>query len=173
MEFIDWPRLYLDAWLRWFGLASTPQETGMLRVSHARDVASIHAEGGFSRGWDVAECEALIADSTVFGDGLFVGSHLAGFILTRRAGDEAEVLSIVISRSARGRGAGQALLAAHSDYLMLAGVRVVFLEVEAGNKAALALYAKAGFRQVGKRKSYYPMPDGSRATALVMRRDLA
>jgi ribosomal-protein-alanine N-acetyltransferase len=46
---------------------------------------------------------------------------------------------------------------------------VMFLEVAAGNVAALALYRAAGFAEVGRRVRYYA--DGS--DALVMRRDLS
>jgi ribosomal-protein-alanine N-acetyltransferase len=44
----------------------------------------------------------------------------------------------------------------------------MFLEVAADNKAANALYAGAGFVQVGERRGYYP--DGG--DALVLRLDI-
>ena len=49
----------------------------------------------------------------------------------------------------------------------------VFLEVEEGNLPAEQLYRHFGFREVGRRKGYYPKPDGTRATAIAMRLDLA
>ena len=51
-------------------------------------------------------------------------------------------------------------------------IRTVFLEVEEGNKPALRLYARAGFREVGRRPEYYAQASGAAATALVLRRDL-
>ncbi|WP_254453743.1 hypothetical protein [Siccirubricoccus sp. G192] len=48
------------------------------------------------------------------------------------------------------------------------GAAAMFLEVAAGNPAALALYRGLGFDRVGQRRRYYP--DGS--DALVLRRDL-
>jgi ribosomal-protein-alanine N-acetyltransferase len=52
------------------------------------------------------------------------------------------------------------------------GVRKLFLEVDADNTAALALYAKFGFRAVAEREAYYRTADARRAKALVMRLDM-
>lgn len=162
-----WPRL-LSGWTR------QPFRIGPLDSRHARDVARVHAEGGFSRGWDTSECAALLTDHAVLADGAFLGQgeQLGGFILMRRAGDEAEVLSIATARASRRQGQARAMLAASLDRLRDQGVRSVFLEVAESNLAALALYRSLGFREVGRRSGYYPMPDGSRATALVMRQDI-
>ena len=48
----------------------------------------------------------------------------------------------------------------------------IFLEVDEGNVAARGLYGKLGFSKVGERRAYYAAADGTRSTALVMRRDL-
>jgi ribosomal-protein-alanine N-acetyltransferase len=49
------------------------------------------------------------------------------------------------------------------------GAVEAFLEVRVDNEAARALYARAGFAQVGLRRGYY---DGGRVDAVVMRREL-
>jgi [ribosomal protein S18]-alanine N-acetyltransferase len=51
-------------------------------------------------------------------------------------------------------------------------VRTLFLEVEEGNTAALALYARQGFTEVSRRAAYYRKSDGSAANAIIMRRTL-
>ncbi|HEY1152975.1 MAG TPA: ribosomal-protein-alanine N-acetyltransferase RimI, partial [Pseudolabrys sp.] len=51
------------------------------------------------------------------------------------------------------------------------GVTAVFLEVSENNAAARRLYARAGFREVGRRPNYYRDADGT-THALVLRRDL-
>ena len=96
----------------------------------------------------------------------------AGFILSRRAADEAEILTVAIAAEAR-RGRGHAPARSStttSSTLSQAGVRAVHLEVEEGNAPALALYRRLGFREVGRRQGYYARPDGTRAAALTMSR---
>lgn len=90
-----------------------------------------------------------------------------GIALLGRAGDfEAEVHTIGVVPEAQGNGIGGALLRAlleHADLFDAA----VFLEVRTDNEAAIALYRKTGFREVGMRKRYY-QPSG--ADAYTMRR---
>jgi ribosomal-protein-alanine N-acetyltransferase len=154
---------------------SAPARTGRLDVTHARHVAALHHQGGFARGWDPGECAALIVDPATVTEGVFAGGapHPAGFVISRRAADEAEILSIVVAPRHRGDGLGRALLNAHLARLAAGGVRHVYLEVEDGNLPAEQLYRHFGFREVGRRKGYYPKADGSRGGAVTMRLDLA
>ena len=48
----------------------------------------------------------------------------------------------------------------------------MFLEVAAGNAGAIALYQASGFRRIGLRPAYYACPDGTRADAVLMARNL-
>ena len=93
-------------------------------------------------------------------------------MLARLAADEAEILTIAVDPAARDKGVGRALLAANLRQATNAGARAMFLEVDAGNAAALALYKRLGFAKVGERPGYYRRKDGVRATAVVMRRAL-
>lgn len=154
---------------------SAPLRTGPLDARQASHVAALHHQGGFARGWEPGECAALLADPAILTDGIFPGDsrHPAGFAMSRQAQDEAEILSIVVAPGHRGEGLGRDLLGAHLSRLAEAGVTTVFLEVEEGNQPAERLYRHFGFREVGRRKGYYPKPDGSRAGAVTMRLDLA
>jgi len=80
--------------------------------------------------------------------------------------DEAHLLNISVVRAAQRRGLGSRLL----EYLVARceGVRQFFLEVRPSNLPALALYQRAGFVEIGRRKGYYPSRDG-REDAIVMR----
>jgi ribosomal-protein-alanine N-acetyltransferase len=93
--------------------------------------------------------------------------HLLGFVLLRQAADEAEILSLGVDPAVRRRGLARRLLAAGEAWLG-AGTARLFLEVAAGNTAALALYRRLGFRPVGRREQYYA--DGG--DALVLRRQV-
>lgn len=138
----------------------------------AKDLARIHAEG-FYRGWSVAELNGFLGDRAIHALVACDSKRRpAGFCLVRVVADESELLSIAVTPKWRGKGVGKALLAAAFDDLMLSPARRMFLEVDEQNAAAIALYEKLGFARIGSRKGYYPRPDGSAATALVMSRDL-
>jgi len=90
-----------------------------------------------------------------------------GFILARVAADEAEVLTLAVAPAARCQGLGTALLETALALAAEAGAGVMFLEVSTANAAARALYAAAGFTEVGRRPRYYA--DGTDALVLSRR----
>ena len=142
-----------------------------LAEATARDataIAAVHA-ASFQRGWGEDEVHQLLIDRAVVGHRLLQGHKVVGFVLSRLAAGEAEILSIAIALQQRGRGLARPLLDQHLRRLAGLGARVVFLEVGEHNAAARALYRRAGFYQVGRRERYYP---GSTAAALTLRRDL-
>ena len=73
------------------------------------------------------------------------GASMIGFAVSRIAADEAEILSIAVAASHRGRGLSRDLLLTHLGHLAGRGVRTVFLEVEENNQPARRLYERAGF----------------------------
>ena len=89
------------------------------------------------------------------------------------AADEAEILSIAVTASHRGRGFSRDLLLTHLGHLAGRGVRTVFLEVEENNQPARRLYERLGFTVTGRRERYYREAGGQELNALVMRRDLS
>ena len=72
----------------------------------------------------------------------------------------------------RGQGIAGKLMRVNMEQLQAAGAKAWFLEVEAQNASALALYKRFGFARVGERKSYYRKPDGDAALAYILRRSL-
>jgi ribosomal-protein-alanine N-acetyltransferase len=145
-----------------------------LRASQADDCARIHA-AGFAYPWSPAELEALISAPSSLGLAALdpASGKLRGFLLARLAADEAEILTVAVDPAIRKGGVGRDLLRAALAQAAAAGATRMFLEVDADNAAALALYARFQFVKVGERKGYYKRPDGKAATALTMRRDLA
>ena len=86
--------------------------------------------------------------------------------------DEAHLLNISVARTVQRRGIGAKLLEYLSSEALRAGATQFFLEVRPSNTAAIALYERHGFVSIGRRKGYYPAPDGRREDAIVMRREL-
>lgn len=145
-----------------------------LASEDAPALARLHA-GAFHRGWSEDEFERLLASSSSLGEGaaFFDGGRLQGFVLSRLADVEAEILSIVVDPSCRRQGVGRALFASHLDRLRQLRARELFLEVEESNRAALAFYQAFGLVTVGRRSAYYQRPSGGPGAALVLRCDLA
>jgi ribosomal-protein-alanine N-acetyltransferase len=145
-----------------------------LRADRAEECARLHASG-FAYPWSVEEIVSLIAGPTAIGSAALdpASNKMRGFALSRLAADEAEILTIAVDPAWRKYGVGRDLLRAHLGSVTLAGAKKIFLEVDANNAPALALYRRFQFVKVGERAGYYRRPDGQPATALIMRRDLA
>jgi [ribosomal protein S18]-alanine N-acetyltransferase len=147
----------------------------MLTEAGPRDAAAFAVLHGasFRRGWSEDEFERLLLDRGVLAHRAMLGPRAVGFIISRLAAGEAEILSVAVARAQQGRGLARRLLDLHLRRLAGLGVRTVFLEVDDDNVPARRLYARSAFRQVGRRDGYYPRPGNASATAaLVLRRDL-
>jgi [ribosomal protein S18]-alanine N-acetyltransferase len=151
-----------------------------LQPSELRDAATIHATG-FTRGWTDGEIAQLLAREGTFGKAARpIGKKgVAGFILYTLVAGEGEILTVATAPQWRRYGIGELLVKAALSHLSAERAEAMFLEVGENNQAALALYRKHGFAEVGKRQNYYAAAAGANsegtqtgATALVMRRDL-
>ncbi len=152
----------------WLAPAGLHVEPGT--IVDAKHLARLHGSA-FFHGWSESELAAYI--STPHTTPLYVACdarrRIAGFMILQLASEEAELLSIVVAPRWRGKGLGAALLRAGFDDLMNTPIMRMFLEVDEANEPALKLYRQFGFAEVGKRKGYFPLKDGTPATALVMR----
>lgn len=149
--------------------------TAAVEPATLRDAAifsRLHRES-FHRGWSVNEFEQILIERSALAHRLRLGNKVIGFIVSRIAADEAEILSVAIDSNYRGRGLSRDLLRIHLGYLAGHGLKTVFLEVEENNRPARALYEKAGFRIVGRRERYYKDSNGEQLNALVMQRALS
>jgi ribosomal-protein-alanine N-acetyltransferase len=159
------------AWLSelWSG-GTAVVEPAILR--DAARLAQLHSES-FHRGWGETEFEVMLAERNTLVHRLRSGRRIIGFAVSRIAADEAEILSIALAASQRGRGLSRDLLLTHLGHLAGRGVRSVFLEVEENNQPARRLYERAGFTVIGRRERYYRQVSGEQLDALRMRRDLS
>jgi [ribosomal protein S18]-alanine N-acetyltransferase len=159
------------AWLNefWGGDAALV-EPATLR--DAPKLAQLHG-ASFHRGWGETEFESMLSERNTLVHRLRIGRKIVGFAVSRMAADEAEILSIAVAASHRGRGLSRNLLLTHLGHLAGRGVHTVFLEVEENNQPARRLYERAGFGVAGRRERYYQQPGGEQLNALLMRRDLS
>lgn len=141
----------------------------------ALDAAMAVMEAAFDPHWREAWSRAQLRDSLAMpstflllagaeGEELAAGPA-AGFVLSRQALDEEELLLIAVRPEARGRGLGTRLMTSYLAAARRRGVRRVFLEMRANNPAH-ALYSRCGFRPIGTRPRYYTAADGRAIDAI-------
>lgn len=94
---------------------------------------------------------------------------IVGYTVLWMSGEECELANLAVAPAHRAAGLGMLLLDAALEEARAEGSLVMFLEVRASNSAALRLYARRGFHEVGRRTDYYKNPVED---ALVLRRDL-
>jgi ribosomal-protein-alanine N-acetyltransferase len=134
-------------------------------------VPAIHAieEAVFADPWsprDFRDC--VTADATFLVAVPPDSETVLGYVVALDAADEGEILNLAVSPDGRRHGVGRTLVEQVLATLTERGVRQVFLEVRESNASARALYARHGFREVGRRREYYRRPVED---AIVLRRD--
>lgn len=143
-------------------------DTGQLLASTL--LAELHGES-FEAAWSRDEFSTLLSVPRTAALIISHAGEPTGFGLFRQAADEAEILTLVMRPSYRRRGLGRSLMREIESELKSGGTQSLFLEVAASNTAARALYARAGFREAGRRKGYYARKGGAE-DALVLRKPL-
>lgn len=94
---------------------------------------------------------------------------LLGYFLLMAVVDEAHLLNVAVSAQKQGQGLGRFLLNQAVACARGLGMESVLLEVRPSNTRALEIYERYGFKQIGRRRGYYPAADGQREDAIVMR----
>lgn len=165
-----WTAAFWNEWAGNLPLVAVPMQPEDLDF-----VADIHSEA-FDRAWSGDEFASLLSQQGAFG---FVARRIgapreapAGFVLARLVAGEAEILTIAVSPKFRGRGVGRMLMDQVLQYLHQERACSLFLEVDEENAAAIALYRRLRFAEVGRRPAYYSDDRGRKTSALVLKRVL-
>ena len=87
-----------------------------------------------------------------------VSHTLAGYIVARIGANELHINNVAVRERYRRQGIGLNLLDRILEEGRSRGVEAAFLELRAGNTAALSLYEKCGFTLTSRRKRYYSEP---------------
>ena len=120
----------------------------------------------FSAAWARTATHRLIIDRNIITHRVTVSRNISGFILSRLAADEAEILSMVARRlGADAASLGRCSISICADWPGWHHWRSLGRRAECTGRR---LYDGAGLHEVARREGYY---EGS-ATALVLRRDL-
>ncbi|MBA2126371.1 ribosomal-protein-alanine N-acetyltransferase [Hyphomicrobium methylovorum] len=135
----------------------------------AEEIAGLHAKL-FDPAWDAAAIKSLLEHPAATSLIAVAGSPKAiiGFIIGQLAADEAEILSIGVAPNWQRAGLAMGLLEGLARAARRGEAKRIFLEVAEDNEAALALYRKLGFEEVGRRKRYYVRPGNAAVDALTM-----
>ena len=112
----------------------------------------------YGEGWNHHQCRSMLSLPSAKLLIAVRDETTCGFVISRQAADEEELLMIAVAPEYQGQGIGYLLL----DYLLKAAradhVASVFLEMRADNPAE-KLYTKFGFHRIGLRKAYYTGPN--------------
>jgi ribosomal-protein-alanine N-acetyltransferase len=98
---------------------------------------------------------------------LDLNGHLLGYGVMTIGAEEAHLLTLSIAAGFQRKGWGERLLRQFVEIAREQRARSMFLDVRESNHTAARLYERMGFRQVGKRRDYYPAM-GGREDSLVM-----
>ena len=91
-------------------------------------------------------CYCLLAET---------GRNVAGFILAELAPDEGHIVTLDVLQDSRRQGIGSLLLSTAESELASRGGKRMVLETATTNDAAIALWKKRGYHQLGILQNYY------------------
>lgn len=135
-------------------------------------LSQLHAKI-FSQPWDHQTFQTLLKKSTTHGFLIYrlksKKSLAVGFIILQYVSPEVEILSFGILPQEKKQGFGWQLLNHSLQQLRQKGAKDFFLEVDENNKAAIQLYKKFGFCEIGRRENYYPTKQYKYNHALILR----
>lgn len=145
----------------------------------ALDAAMAVMEASFDPHWREAWSRAQLRDSldmpSTFllladqGGQPVTTGRAAGFVLSRQALDEEELLLLAVHPEERGRGLGTALVGRYIAAAAGRGVKRIFLEMRANNPAQ-SLYRRCRFTPIGVRPGYYRTAGGQAIDAITFAR---
>ena len=124
---------------------------------HVDQVAALEREC-FSMPWSETQLsDALYDDNACFLVAEDDEGNVIGYAGLSTVLDEGYINNIAVEEAARKHGVASALL---DTFCRFAGVNLAFLtlEVRKSNAAAIGLYEKYGFEQVGVRPGFYQRP---------------
>ena len=128
-----------------------------MTIEHIPQIAALE-RACFSRPWSEESLQSeLWNDSAVIIVAEGEDGTVLGYAGLQTVLDEGYINNVAVDEKFRRQGVADELIAA---FVRFGQAKLAFLtlEVRASNAPAIALYAKHGFAEVGRRKNYYEAP---------------
>ncbi len=133
----------------------------------AQELYDIEREAYSGPGWDLEDYEAeLSLNSSELFNLVDEEGRVQAFLFFRKSASEAWIMHWAVRQ--KGKGWGTKLMEEFLAEAPRRRIRTLGLEVRASNEAALKIYKKFLFKEIGQRKGYYSNGED----ALVFLRDL-
>jgi len=134
----------------------------MIRVvlmtrAHLKSVHAIECDS-FSDPWPVEEILFEMEQEHSIPLVALIGEEVAGYVTMRHFVNEGHICNIAVTENHRKKGVASALVQGLIDAATARNMIGITLEVRIGNRAAMALYHKFGFKVEGYRRGYYSYP---------------
>lgn len=139
-----------------------------IRNMTAQDIDSIFEieKQAYPFPWSKSLFEQAV-QSTKYCVVLELNNKIAGYGIISFVVGEAELLNLCIAPALQGKGLANKLLTHLLEYAANIDNHEMFLEVRVSNTAAIHLYDKIGFNEIGRRKNYYPTVGGKEDAILM------
>lgn len=98
---------------------------------------------------------------------LEVHGEMVGYAMVSFGAGESHLLNLCVTPAEQGKGYASQLLDRVKAGVKKLGADKIILEVRESNQRAVELYRRTGFKEIGRRKNYYPAENG-REDALVL-----
>ncbi len=126
------------------------------------DLLPVHALEGqcFTTPWELRSFEYEISNKDAILKVAVFHNQIVGYVCIRSMLDVTHILDLAVILKFRRMGIGSMLLEEVLKELkgLKPDTRRVILEVRDSNTAAIKLYEKFGFEEIGRRKGYYQKP---------------
>ena len=133
-------------------IAVIPMQSVHLKAVHGIESHS------FSDPWPLEEIHYEMNQSHSIGLVAMEAGKVIGYTIMRHIEDEGHICNIAVHEDHRQKGVGSAIISALINIAKTRNITAITLEVRIGNRAAMALYHKYGFKVEGYRKGFYRHP---------------
>lgn len=138
-----------------------------MNASHTAQVAELEQQC-FSMPWSENAIQGELSNPLSLWIVAVEGDSVVGYVGSQAVMGEADMMNLAVSADYRRQGIAENLVQKLIRDLRDQNVTCLTLEVRQSNCAAIALYEKLGFIQVGCRPNYYSNP---KETALILRKE--